>query len=102
MVRDLQDYLDKSRGTSAPWAKARVLATRIRRNIKLAECPSFGQSIFAYAPSCHGAEDYMALAQEVLSTGSVVLATRVRIDDRGRAGVVSSEERPRTETTLSK
>ena len=65
VVDDLQEYLDKSRGTNAPWAKARIFATRIRRNIKLAECPSFGQSIFAYAPSCHGAQDYMALAQEV-------------------------------------
>src|SRR5437870_8155448 len=46
VVQDLQDYLDKSRGTNAPWAKARIFGTRIRRNIKLAECPSFGQSIF--------------------------------------------------------
>ena len=33
---------------NAPWAKARIFGTRIRRNIKLAECPSFGQSIFGY------------------------------------------------------
>src|SRR5437879_9184016 len=57
VLRDLEAYLEKSRGTAAPWAKARVLQTRIRRNIKLAESPSFGQSIFAYAPSCNGAED---------------------------------------------
>src|SRR5437660_6548114 len=63
--RDLQEYLDKSRGTQAPWSKARLFSTRIRRNIKLAECPSFGKSIFAYAPGCHGAEDYQALAGEV-------------------------------------
>src|SRR5439155_11635969 len=54
VVQDLQDYLDKSRGTNAPWAKARIFGTRIRRNIKLAECPSFGQSIFAYARTCNG------------------------------------------------
>src|SRR5215470_10329248 len=57
VVEDLQDFLDKSRGGNAPWAKARIFATRIRRNIKLAECPSFGQPIFQYAPGCHGAED---------------------------------------------
>ena len=32
VVDDLQAYLDKSRGTSAPWAKARIFKTRIRRN----------------------------------------------------------------------
>src|SRR5919204_5360548 len=67
VVRDLQEYLDKSRGQPVPWARARIFATRIRRNIKLAECPSFGQSIFTYAPTCHGALDYLALAQEVLA-----------------------------------
>src|SRR5215471_1847037 len=56
VVQDLQEYLDKARGTSTPWAKARVFNTRIRRNIKLAECPSHGQSIFAYARTCNGAE----------------------------------------------
>src|SRR5258708_27683940 len=66
VVQDLQEYLEKSRGTNAPWSKARIFNTRIRRNIKLAECPSFGQSIFAYAPTCHGAEDYAALARAVL------------------------------------
>src|SRR5437660_944926 len=66
VVRDLQDYLEKSRTGSSPWAKAKIFATRIRRNIKLAESPSFGQSIFGYAPKCPGAEDYTALGQEVL------------------------------------
>src|SRR5712691_3362832 len=39
VVGDLQEYLDRSRGTNAPWSKARIFATRIRRNVKLAECP---------------------------------------------------------------
>jgi chromosome partitioning protein len=91
VCRDLQEYLDKSRGTTAPWAKARIFGTRIRRNIKLAECPSFGQSIFAYAPGCHGADDYAALAQEVLGEGATVLAARVEVNDRGQAQVVSQE-----------
>ena len=42
-----------------------MFKTRIRRNIRLAECPSFGQSIFQYAPSSRGAEDYASLAAEV-------------------------------------
>ena len=65
---------------------------RIRRNIRLAECPSFGQSIFAYAPGCHGADDYTALAKEVLGETPTILAARVEVNDRGQASVVSQEE----------
>ena len=91
VIDDLQEYLDKSRNTNVPWAKARIFNTRIRRNIKLAECPSFGQSIFRYAPSCNGAEDYAALAREVLGDKSTVLAARVEMDERGQASVISIE-----------
>ena len=65
VVGDLRAFLEKSRGLSVPWADARVFDTKIRRNIKLAECPSFGRSIFGYAPHCPGATDYAALAAEV-------------------------------------
>ena len=40
--------------------------TMIRTNISLAEAPSFGQDIFTYKPDSAGAEDYAALADEVL------------------------------------
>ncbi len=94
VVQDLQEYLDKSRGTNAPWAKARIFGTRIRRNIKLAECPSFGRSIFTYAPRCHGAEDYAALAREVLGEVPTVMAARVELDERGQASVISVDRAP--------
>jgi chromosome partitioning protein len=81
VLKDLQTYLDKSRSTNAPWSKAHIFATRIRRNIKLAECPSFGKSIFAYAPSCNGAEDYTALAREVLGNDKTVLAARIAVEE---------------------
>ena len=71
VIGDLRGFLDKSRGANVPWADARVFDTKIRRNIKLAECPSFGQSIFRYAPNCHGATDYAALANEVI--GAVMM-----------------------------
>ncbi len=93
VIDDLQEYLDKSRNTNVPWAKARIFNTRIRRNIKLAECPSFGQSIFRYAPSCNGAEDYAALAREVMGDKSTVLGARVEMDERGQASVISIERR---------
>ena len=41
--------------------------TAVRENIRLAECPSMGEPILAYAPTSHGAEDYRALADEVIA-----------------------------------
>jgi chromosome partitioning protein len=93
VIDDLQEYLNKSRNTNVPWAKARIFNTRIRRNIKLAECPSFGQSIFRYAPGCNGAEDYASLAREVMGDKSTILAARVEVDARGQASVMSIERR---------
>jgi chromosome partitioning protein len=89
VVAVLNEYLEKSRSANAPWSKAKVFATRIRRNIKLAECPSFGQSIFAYAPSCNGAEDYALLAREILGELPTVLSARVELDERGQPAVLS-------------
>jgi chromosome partitioning protein len=65
VIEDLDRYFDGRRHSQAPWADARVFKTRIRRNIRLAECPSFGQSIFQYAPTSRGAEDYASLAAEL-------------------------------------
>lgn len=63
---DLNEFLSHS-DPEAPWANATIFQSRIRRNIKLAESPSFGQSIFDYAPRCSGAEDYAALVEEVVA-----------------------------------
>jgi chromosome partitioning protein len=41
--------------------------TLIRENIRLAECPSFGEPITSFAPTCPGAEDYRKLADEVIA-----------------------------------
>jgi chromosome partitioning protein len=67
VIEDLTKYLEAGRGRNVPWSDAVIFHTRIRRNIRLAECPSFGQSIFQYAPDSNGAEDYRALATEVLT-----------------------------------
>lgn len=63
---DLQAFLSES-GNDAPWSQARIFESRIRRNIKLAEAPSYGKSIFDYAPKCPGSEDYGGLVSEVLA-----------------------------------
>ncbi len=63
--RDVEAFFAGAGDAHPAWAGGRLFATRIRRNIRLAEAPSFGQSIFDYAASSHGAEDYAALAAEV-------------------------------------
>ena len=42
-----------------------VFETVIRKNVRLAEAPAFGQPVTAYAPGSPGAEDYRRLAREV-------------------------------------
>lgn len=44
---------------------AKVFKTEIRRNVKLAEAPSFGKSVIAYAPRSSGAVEYSELAEEI-------------------------------------
>jgi chromosome partitioning protein len=87
VVDDLEQHLERSRGTNVPWASAQIFSTRIRRNVKLAEAPSFGQSILAYAPGCNGADDYQALAREVMDQHTEVWTARAEVDDRGRVAV---------------
>ncbi len=67
VVTELQGFLESAAGKPLPWAGARILQSKIRRNIKLAECPSFGQTILAYGPASNGAADYRALASEVIA-----------------------------------
>ncbi|MFM7135893.1 MAG: ParA family protein [Planctomycetota bacterium] len=70
--RDVEAFFSQADGAHPAWAGGRLFATRIRRNIRLAEAPSFGQSIFDYAPASHGAEDYAALAAEVDQAAAAV------------------------------
>jgi chromosome partitioning protein len=44
---------------------AKVFKTEIRRNVKLAEAPSFGKSVLTYAPRSSGAIEYAELAEEI-------------------------------------
>ncbi|MBL8794447.1 MAG: ParA family protein [Planctomycetia bacterium] len=86
VIRDLQEYLDKAKSGPTPWSQAKIFDSKIRRNVKLAECPSHGRPIFDYAPSCNGAEDYTALAREVLGKQPTVIATRVRVEEPATDG----------------
>lgn len=75
--RDVADFFAASATAHPAWRDATVFETRIRRNIRLAEAPSFGQSIFDYAPDSNGAEDYAALAGEVDRAVATGLLRRV-------------------------
>ena len=65
VIDDLSAFLESARNTPVPWSAAKVFEAKIRRNVKLAESPSYGQSIFEYAPRSNGALDYLALAEEL-------------------------------------
>jgi len=66
VVNELQSFIESAEGQPLPWAGARIFQSKIRRNIKLAESPSFGQTIIKYGPTSNGAADYRALAREVM------------------------------------
>ena len=68
VVADMEAFFEQARkDDDSPWKFARVFKPAIRRNIKLAECPSFGQSIFDYAPFAPGALDYKKLAEKLVA-----------------------------------
>jgi chromosome partitioning protein len=68
VVADLVSFFEQARTQDVPWNQAQVFRPAIRRNIKLAESPSFGQTIFDYAPHAPGAQDYRALADSVIAS----------------------------------
>jgi chromosome partitioning protein len=100
VVEDLQRYFG-TRGTSqAPWSGARLFQTRIRRNIRLAECPSFGQSIFQYAPTSRGAEDYASLASELQGRApSPVWLAEEQVGTGAAAAVIAGTSQPHIAAT---
>ncbi len=63
---DIESFLESARGSNSAWSQAQILPTYIRRNIKLAEAPSYGQTVFEYDPTCNGAEDYGKVAKFLL------------------------------------
>jgi chromosome partitioning protein len=84
VIADLDAFFEQARSREGegegdgpvPWRAARVYRPAIRRNIKLAECPSFGKTIFDYAPQCPGAADYRELAATIVGEWDRVLERR--------------------------
>ena len=68
--QDVDDFFRNARGQADPLGRGQTFQTRIRRNVRLAEAPSFGKSIFQYAPDSHGAEDYQAWRRRLRPRGA--------------------------------
>ena len=69
VVAELEKFFENARKQPGPLSEARVMKTRIRRNIKLAESPGFGQSVLQYDSESNGAADYRKLAAELIPSG---------------------------------
>lgn len=93
---DIEQFLDSARGTDCAWSQARILPVHIRRNIKLAEAPSYGKTIFEYAQNCHGAEDYKKAAELIHTQSQPTLQP-----DAQAAAVDESAKLPSTIADLS-
>lgn len=63
VLADIDKFLGSAKDSGLPWSNARIIPTQVRRNIKLAEAPSHGTTIFEYEPNCNGASDYMQVAK---------------------------------------
>ena len=53
-----------------------VYETRIPRNVRLSEAPSFGQPILLYDVECLGSQSYLALGQELVARNNGAAATQ--------------------------
>jgi chromosome partitioning protein len=63
---DIDKFFENARGTDCPWNNAEVIPVLVRRNIKLAEAPSYGKTVFEYEPECNGSKDYQLIAEFLL------------------------------------
>jgi chromosome partitioning protein len=64
LARDVVVEIEKHFGS-------KVFKSKIRSNVRLAEAPSHGKTIFDYAPDSFGAEDYLALAKEIVGIQTI-------------------------------
>jgi len=90
---DIKQFLESARQSDLPWAQAQVIPVHIRQNIKLAEAPSHGKTIFEYEPQCNGAADYEAVAA-FLNGDKAEAAATLTDDDRDTAGEENTADTP--------
>jgi len=103
---DIEQFLTGARNTDCAWSQAQILPVSIRRNITLAEAPSYGQTIFEYDPSCNGAADYLQVAKFIATEGKVLATEVTEIAKKPPIEIVEipaaqSAQTPVTEATSS-
>lgn len=64
MAREIRAMLEQQFGED-------VCRTQINENVSLAESPAHNKTVFEYAPSSRGAQDYEALLDELVAAGFV-------------------------------
>lgn len=100
VLADVEQFFTHAAADDPMLRESRVFETRIRRNIKLAESPGFGQTIFEYAPGSHGADDYSRLTDELLggpaaeavAANDPAVADDVDIDSERPGKVAAAED----------
>lgn len=107
VVAELKEFFKEARGGGQAWSDASVLLPAVRRNIKLAEAPSFGQTILDYAPACPGAMDYRTLATRLLERWNRETSVATPITVEGGAAApevetVAPSTPERSATTLAR
>jgi chromosome partitioning protein len=68
--------------------------TRIRNNVKLAEAPSFGRTIFEHAPDSNGARDYEAFGNEFLAMIGMAAPAEVAVAETAEPTEELTAEEP--------
>ncbi|MDG1875503.1 MAG: AAA family ATPase [Mariniblastus sp.] len=103
VVEDVEVFFEEQRDTNSIWADAFSFDTRIRRNIRLAEAPSYGQSIFQYSNDSNGAQDYRSLAQEVMmQTTAMRSNAAIELSSHSPTQMVSAPVRNQHEMILER
>jgi chromosome partitioning protein len=72
--------------------ESKVFETVIPRNVKLAECPSFGKPIILYDIESKGSEAYLALAKEVILKERANQIEREAIAEEGIPAVPTPDQ----------
>ena len=84
---------------------AKMFATAIPRNVRLAEAPSFGKPILLYDVQSVGAKSYLAVAQELMrrveNTGPVAEAPVADAAPRGAVGGEDNGRRPESHASTA-
>lgn len=89
---DIELFLKNARESDCAWSEAKILPVHIRRNIKLAEAPSYGKTIFEYEQNCHGAEDYKKVAEFIHNPNQVEFEQSVLCSSNSATAEDGSEE----------